>query len=87
MNHKIKGFTRTLAVIAGATLLIAACGGGSSSSGRQRNAALDCYTDQVEMEAVIAEAEAALVKAKADAETVQVDEGASGGGYRRPSTL
>ena len=52
MNHNIKGLTRTLAVIAGATLLLAACGGGSSSSGRTRNAAL-CYADQAEKDAAV----------------------------------
>ena len=59
MNHNIKGFTRTLAVIAGATLLIAACGGGSSSSGRTRNVAL-CYADQAEKDAAVSEAQAAF---------------------------
>jgi hypothetical protein len=47
MKHNIKGLTRTLAAIAGATLFIAACGGGSSSSGRQRNSAF-CYATQGE---------------------------------------
>ena len=59
MNRNIKGFTRTLAVIAGATLLLAACGGGSSSSGRTRNAAL-CYADQAEKDAAVSEAQAAF---------------------------